>query len=75
MLHYNYFQRHTCLYHICDVRLVSKLYKVPGLLVSRLNTCTGGMDLTGKSENVHSHFSSPLACGAVSAVLKVYHLH
>lgn len=75
MLHYNYFQRYTCFYHICDVRLVSKLYKVPYLLVSRLNTCTRGTDLAGKSENVHTHFFSPLACSAVSAVLKDYHLH
>lgn len=49
--------------------------KVPYLLARRLNTCTGGIDLAGKSENVHSHFFSPLACSALSAVLKDYHLH
>lgn len=75
MLHYNYFQRYPCLYHICDVRLVSKLFKVPYLLVSRLNTCAGGTDLAGKSKNVHSYFFSPLARSAVSAVLKDYYLH
>lgn len=75
MLHFNYFQRYPCLHHICDVGLVSELFKVPYLLVSRLNTRAGGMDLAGKSENVHSHFVSPLAHSAVSAVLKDYHLH
>lgn len=75
LLHYNYFQRYPCLYRICDVRLVSELFKVPYLLGSRLNTCAGGTDLAGKSKNVHSHFFSPLAHSAVSAALKDYHLH
>lgn len=74
-LHYSYFQSYTQLHLICDVRLVSKLYKVPYLLVSRLNTCTERTDLAGKSQNAHSHFFSPLACSTVSAVLKDYHLH
>lgn len=75
LFHYNSFQSYPCLYHICDVRLVSKLLRVPYLLVSRLNTCAGGTDLAGKSKNVNSHFFSPLAHSAVSAVLKDYHLH
>lgn len=75
LLHYNYFQRYSCFYHICDVRLVPRLLKLPYLLVSRLSTCAGGMDLAGKSKNVHSGFFSPLAHSAVSADLEDYHLH
>lgn len=55
-LHYNYFQRYTQLHYICDVRLVSKFYKTPYLLVSRLNTHTEGRDLTGQPQNAYSHF-------------------
>lgn len=51
--------KYTSLYRIWDVRLVSKLYRVPYLLVSRWNTCTGGMDLSGKSESSFTLFHPP----------------